>query len=239
LTDSIIIAKCLNAGTFLDLHPIYTSAIARAGGANDEIRLAASQVFLDDELNGMMVTITSGTGAGQSRTITNYERASNTADVLPNWITNPAADSVYEIRSNISSGNLIRLTTDGTVAKPINLPPNWNDLANDIWVDGVMQTNPALELTIFNGVITLSQRNHVVDTESDASSDNLDTINGGITGRTIVLRAAHTDRTVVVRDVFGNLKLESDFSLNNTEDTISLFYDGTNWLEKSRQDNGS
>jgi hypothetical protein len=140
--------------------------------------------------------------------------------------------------NRIGSGNFIWLTSGGTVTKPVNLPPTWNDLANEIWVEGVMQTSPTLELTIASGTITLSQRNHVVDTESDASSDDLTTINGGIARRAIILRAAHNDRTVVVKDGVGNLKLETDFALDHTEDTITLFFDGTNWLEKARANNG-
>jgi hypothetical protein len=120
---------------------------------------------------------------------------------------------------------------------PVNFPPSWNDLANEILVDGVRQSSPTLELTISNGIITLSQRNHVVDTESDLATDDLTTIYGEIAGQTFLLRAAHDNRTVVVKDG-GNLKLEGDFSLNNTEDTITLYFDGTDWLEKARRDNG-
>jgi hypothetical protein len=69
----------------------------------------------------------------------------------------------------------------------------------------------------------------------------LTTINGGLAGRTIVLRAADTNHTVVLKDAAmgGNLQLEGDFSLNNTQDTITLYHDGTNWLEKARRDNGT
>jgi hypothetical protein len=134
--DSVIVAKCTNAGTFLDLHPLYANGKARAGADNDKIRLAGSQVFVDDELNQMTVTITSGTGSGQSRTITDYVRSTNTATVSSNWTTNPANDSTYELRTNIGTGNYIWLTTAGNVTKAINLPPEWDDMANEIWVDG-------------------------------------------------------------------------------------------------------
>jgi hypothetical protein len=134
--NSIIISKCTNAGTFLDLHPLYASGKARAGADNDKIRLAGSQVFLDDELNGMTVKITSGTGSGQSRTIIDYVRSTNTATVSSSWTTNPADDSTYELRTNIGTGNYIWLTTAGNVTTKIKLPPEWDDTANEIWVDG-------------------------------------------------------------------------------------------------------
>jgi hypothetical protein len=137
-------------------------------------------------------------------------------------------------------GNYISVETSN-VATPVKLDPTgWDDWNNTIVVNGVVQTSPTVTLTISaGGAITLTQRNHVVDTFGAAATDDLDTINGGVTGRTIVLRAANTNRTVVLRDGVGNLKLESNFSLDNTEDTITLYHDGTNWLEKARRDNGT
>ena len=94
------------------------------------------------------------------------------------------------------------------------------------------------ELTIVSGVITITANYHTVDTESDASSDDLTTINGGTTGQLLTLQAADSSRTVVVKDG-TNLKTAGDFSLDNTEDTITLIYNGTNWSEISRSNNGS
>ena len=37
----------------------------------------------------------------------------------------------------------------------------------------------------------------------------------------------------------GDMKLAGDFSLDNTEDTILLCHNGTNWVEVSRSDNGT
>lgn len=95
------------------------------------------------------------------------------------------------------------------------------------------------ELTITSGAVTKTQSYHTIDTEGDAASDDLDTISGGSTGDIIVITANNTARTVVCKDGTGNLKLSGDFSLDNTEDTIQLIYDGTNWLELSRSNNGA
>jgi len=67
------------------------------GGTASTIQLAAGETFADDELNGNVVKITSGTGAGQSRVITDYAGATDTATIAPNWTTNPDATSVYEV----------------------------------------------------------------------------------------------------------------------------------------------
>ena len=96
------------------------------------------------------------------------------------------------------------------------------------------------ELTIATGAVTVTHSSHGIDTESDAASDDLDTINGGIDGMRLILRAQSSARTVVVKDGTGNINLVggADFSLDNSHDRIELVYDGvqTGWFELSRSD---
>ena len=90
------------------------------------------------------------------------------------------------------------------------------------------------------GAITVTKGYHRVDTFGDAATDDLVTINGGVDGEMLILRAENDARSVVVKDG-GNLALAGDFTLDNTEDTISLIYDDTlsKWLETGRSDNGA
>jgi hypothetical protein len=99
--------------------------------------------------------------------------------------------------------------------------------------------------TIAAGVIDFVESYMLVDTESAAASDDLDTVlaDGPIEAGTIlVLQAANDARTIVVKHGTGNLFLAggADFSLDNLSDTIELVYspakDG--WCEKSRSANG-
>lgn len=95
------------------------------------------------------------------------------------------------------------------------------------------------ELTIAVGVVAMTQSYHTVDTEADAGTDDLDTINGGSIGDILFIRAASTDRTVVVKDTTGNLLLEGDCSLDYGGDFIVLLRtDATFWCELSRSNNG-
>ena len=97
----------------------------------------------------------------------------------------------------------------------------------------------ASELTIASGVITVWDDYHLVDTEGDASSDDLTTINGGQHGQVLILRAADSGRTVSVAEG-GNINLASSpRALDNTSDTIMLLYDGSSWLELSFSNNAS
>jgi hypothetical protein len=104
-----------------------------------------------------------------------------------------------------------------------------------------VETPMVSELTIATGAITVTGSYHNVDTEADAASDDLDTISGGTDGMRLVLRANNTARTVVVKDGTGNIQCAGDFSLDNTQDTMELIYDGTltAWLEIGRSDSGA
>jgi hypothetical protein len=104
-----------------------------------------------------------------------------------------------------------------------------------------MLTPMTSELTIATGAVTATGGYHNIDTESDAASDDLDTINGGVDGMRLVIRANNTARTVVVKDATGNIQCAGDMSLDSTQDTMELIYDGTltAWLEVGRSDNGA
>jgi hypothetical protein len=93
----------------------------------------------------------------------------------------------------------------------------------------------ATELTIASGVITVTNNFHKVDTQSDASSDDLDTITAGTdvrAGHILLLRVESGSRTVVLKHGTGspdNLDLGEDITLDETYKTVMLLYDGTNW----------
>jgi hypothetical protein len=94
------------------------------------------------------------------------------------------------------------------------------------------------EVTISSGVITVTGSLHWVDTENDDATDDLVTINGGTGGQLLLLRPESDARTVVLKDNTGNLRLAGDFSLDGAKDNIFLWYDGNQWAEISRSDNG-
>ena len=97
---------------------------------------------------------------------------------------------------------------------------------------GFIWENAATELTIASGVITVTAPLHTIDTESDAASDDLDTINGGTAQEEILLVAANTARTVVMKHGTGNIRTPdgNDISLDSTDKYVRLFYDGSNWF---------
>ena len=112
---------------------------------------------------------------------------------------------------------------------------NLNILKTVLNDSGQLQFTDATELTIASGVITVTQNFHKVDTESDASSDDLDTITAGSNvgaGFVLYVRVESAARTVVLKagtSGADNLDIGSDVTLDESYKTYALVYDGTNW----------
>lgn len=77
------------------------SGTAQAGAATT-ITLAAGASATDDLYTGQIVFLTTGTGAGQARRITDYVGATKVATVAT-WATNPSTDTTYEILPDADS----------------------------------------------------------------------------------------------------------------------------------------
>lgn len=104
-----------------------------------------------------------------------------------------------------------------------------------IWVDPMegaydvdLRFTSSTELTIAAGVVTRSQTWHTIDTQDDDLSDDLDTINGGVDGCILIVRAENAARTVVLKDSIGNLLLGgADITLSDIDLMVPFIYDGT------------
>ena len=68
------------------------------GGGSDTITLKSTTTFSsNDDANGLQIEITSGTGSGQQRFITDYNGSTKVATVYPAWDTQPTSSSNYSI----------------------------------------------------------------------------------------------------------------------------------------------
>lgn len=94
-------------------------------------------------------------------------------------------------------------------------------------------------LTIDTGSITPTGHLHLVETESGAASDDLDTIDGTDVppAARLVLAAADDGHTVVVKNGTGNIYCGADFSLASSKDTIELMWTGAEWVKMSASTN--
>lgn len=141
--------------------------------------------------------------------------------------------------------------TGKTALSSLNYSPGYNRVGNGVAYIGEYTHDDATvstarhvvtgtkEVTISAGVITVDRSFHKVDTEADAATDDLDTILGGETGVRLVLKAAHSARTVVLKDGVGNLALAGgDFELDHENDRIEMIYaENGVWCELSRASN--
>ena len=89
----------------------------------------------------------------------------------------------------------------------------------------------AVELTIATGAVTKTQTFHKIDTEYGASSDDLDTINGGSEGEVLIICAYHEDHTVIVKNGTGNIVLQADYSLDTKDKILALVYYNSKWQQ--------
>jgi len=100
---------------------------------------------------------------------------------------------------------------------------------------------PVFELrTIASDAITLSNKcstSVLLDTEGDASTDDLSTITADEEGRVITIATRLNNEDVVVKNGVGNIRLDgSDCTLSNVADTLTLRYSAraAAWVEISR-----
>lgn len=91
--------------------------------------------------------------------------------------------------------------------------------------------------TISSDAIAASGSLHLLRTEGGAASDQLVTISGGSEGRLLVVQPADLGHTIVVKDNTGNINLTGDFTMDSPEDSLTLYYSGSQWIEISRSDN--
>lgn len=86
----------------------------------------------------------------------------------------------------------------------------------------------ATELTIAGGIVTATQTYHTIDTEADAASDDLDTVNGLADGQFYIFQNVNAGRNVVVKHGTGNIINPSgrDITLDVTNDKIFAFSNG-------------
>lgn len=162
-------------------------------------------------------TITSGAPDTLSR---DSVLQSSNSDAAVNW-----GSGTKDVFSSVPADRLPTLSGDNTFSGASTF-------------DGIVTLNDKLltpdsgELTISAGEITVTGVYHTIDTESDASSDDLVTINGGADGQDLILRTEADARDVTLKTT-GNIDLPGDVTLADSNDVMHLIYDGakSKWLQ--------
>ena len=126
----------------------------------------------------------------------------------------------------------------------------WNNEFGNIYnnpstyFSGITVTVSTQSAVIASGSISVTDdktRVIIVDTESAAASDNLDTLLAVFDYQIVTLHTLDSSRDVVVRHNQGNILLTgaANFTLSNVADTLSLMYNpiAVKWVEIGRGDN--
>ena len=136
----------------------------------------------------------------------------------------------WETPRTWSSGELVTASLMNS-----QLKANLDVLKTAINDSGQLEFTDATELTFASGVVTVTQNYHKIDTQSDAGTDDLDTITAGTNvaaGFVLHVRPESGARTVVLKNGTSgsdNLNIGADVTLSEEYHTYSLVYDGTNW----------
>ena len=72
---------------------------AQAGGSNTITLKSATSYTSDDDPNGMFITLTSGTGSGQTRHVEDYVASTKVLTVYPAWDTQPDSTTGYKVEA--------------------------------------------------------------------------------------------------------------------------------------------
>jgi hypothetical protein len=106
--------------------------------------------------------------------------------------------------------------------------------------ENIVAWGTATTKTISSGTITIDKAVHLVDTEGGDPSDDLEHIEGGVSGAWLILSLAADDRDVVIKNtsppILNSIFLSDgvDVTMNTLLDVIFLRYTGLIWVEVAR-----
>ncbi len=211
--------------------------------------------FRTADIDRMAINSSGNVGIGTSSPSTSLHIRSTTPQIrftdsdagADSFINASSSDGNLFIQADVfdaKANTLVRIDIDGdpkmTIDSSGNVGIGATPSANcKLEVNGIIASKGGGELTIASGAITVTHNHHKVATESGAGTDDLETINGGVDGQILVLRASISGDTVKLIDDTGNLRLAGgDFSMDTGNDTITLIcVAGSLWFEISRSDN--
>lgn len=141
---------------------------------------------------------------------------------LPVQLTTPALDDKIPVRDVSEVGTNVNKDKYMLLSQFI--------LAGQVFTveNGLLCLRTA-SATISSGAITATAPLMIIDTESMAANDDLDTINGGVDGALILLRTFTPNRDVVIKHNTGNIVNDgmTDFTLSHPRDFWIAVYNGS------------
>ncbi len=199
--------------------------------------IVANNIIVNPKYYGISVIGASITGNRITGSTNHAIRISDSSIVTNNYI-NGCLRGIVLISTVANS-----LISDNVILNASELPISFvnNAAFQTVLIkDNVGWQLPEVGATIASDAITvsISSKSVRVGSEGAAATDNLTTINGGYIGQIIILRGLSISQVITVADNTGNINLSGgSFVLGNGDDTLTLLWTGTKWIELSRSDN--
>lgn len=192
-----------------------------------------------------LAIVTSGISATQvnAQVINDF---SGTSFTDTNWNIERSFIAVTGANPNLATSSFVLLGSTGN--NPIASGQEYTNITIGS-IDAVKTVTDVLATprspataTIAAGVISATGVSYLrIDTEASAATDDVDTINGGIDGQRLLVRAVSIARTVVLKNGTGNIICGSDITLDNSADNAEIQYDSSlaKWFLISFSNNGA
>lgn len=176
--------------------------------------------LIDDGENWEIGTGTITAGSPDTLSRSSVLKSSN-SDAAVNW-----GAGTRNVRLVLPS-SIILLADSNNAFSGNNTFSGTNSFSSTVSFSGKVQFKAGGELTISGGAVTITGSSHTIDTQGNASTDDLTTINGGSNGEIITIRPISASRTVVLKHNTGNILTanSADFSLDDTSKMAILQYD--------------
>ena len=184
---------------------------SHSGGASLPVSDVTSIVFDPVDGTKQMRIDVGGVGTAQTRVVSMPDQDIDLTPGSGSFIKDIVSDVTPQLGGTLdSNSNSIDMGDDSDILNIKNI-----------------DFKAATELTISTGAITATQNIHSIDTQADASTDDLDTITLG-TSNLIFIKLDNVARIVTLKDGTGNLDLDADVAM--VFGTVyQLLHDGTNW----------
>lgn len=249
----------LNGESSVDLSPggfvIYTSDGVDTWNAivfnnflvDGGLEYLANALHTTFEINAQTGTSYTVLASDRAKTIT-LTNAATIAVTLPEAGTDGFENKFFFVIHNIGATDVTitptTSTIDGSATKVVRANRKYVVISGGTNYTTYEIGNVAIypdqgELTIDTGAVTVTGSSHTLDTEGDASTDTLDTINGGVDGLEVALMQENSARDITIGHNTGNILLAEsvNFTFNTANDIIILRYVGvlSKWVETSRR----
>lgn len=215
------------------------SAFAKVFGASETA--LSTQTTLTASHHGRVLSVTNTTtldltaaatlGDGWHCVVINAD--SNTKTIDPNGAETINGSATFTLSNQYDwciifcNGTTFKTIYPTSILALNNIFTGDNTYSGDNTFTGDMRFTDEGELTIATAAITVTAVNHTVDTESDAASDTLSTINGGVDGQLLMIGIENDAREVTV-DEAGNIVTPDgqDITMSSTSEKMLLLYSG-------------